>query len=433
MVELRNKGPWRKKLLILLGCGLALVLLMTLWREREPQYKGRSLSDWIAIRVDGDPEISQQQAELAIRSIGTNGLPFYLKCFQYQERPWRTRLANQAARLPGKFGDTAAKLVLGRGQRKRQEAFTALYVLGPDAKPALPFLTQQLAGPYPEAAMTFIARMGDVGLPTILTVLTNGSATAMRSLAIETLGAQFQFTATNAVQSVVTACLEDSDREVALAAAGVLCTHKIDQDRAMQVFSEALESNNRTLRQTAGGYLTTNLRRSFSPAQLVHYLQDTNSPLSLYAADALGSMAQINMKLPENVLPALTNSLHDPRPKVRWSAVAALAYFKNAPEIVGPSLLDLWTDPDFSVRRTATNSFFQVPPYSRLNIAHLPIGMAQEQADMVANGYQTPPSWSVLASLMTHPDIRVREMATNVWRTFQENSPKNSVSDDSRH
>src|SRR5262249_22093603 len=159
-----------------------------------------------------------------------------------------------------------------------------------------------------------------------------------------------------------------------------LSTHKIAQHRAMQVYVEVLESNNTRLRNYASGFLIMNLRRNFSAPTLVQFLQDTNSPLSLYAADALGTLAQINAELPENALSALTNSLHDLRPKVRLNAAAALGNFRNAPEIVGPALLDAWTDPDRSVRRAATNAFFQVPPYSRLNIAQLPIGMAQEQA-----------------------------------------------------
>jgi len=279
--------------------------------------------------------------------------------------------------------------------------------------------------------MTVIAHMGDVGLPTILTVLTNGSPTASRCCAIDTLGGQWtQFTATNVVQSAVTACLDDPDREVAFHAAGILCIHKIDQNRAIQVFAEVLESNDRRLHSHASSSLWLILRRSFSPAQLVQYLQDTNSPLSLYAADALGEIAEINPKLPENVLPALTNSLHDPRPKVRLSAATALAYFKDAPEIVGPALLDAWNDPDVSVRRAATNSFFQLPPYSRLSMAvQPPLGMSLEQADMYAKRYGTPPYSSVLARLLTDPDIRIREMATNAFRTLSGSNVVNQTSE----
>src|SRR5262245_12543789 len=170
MMRTRRKFAW-----IFISCGIALVLLLTLWPEREPKYKGRSLSQWIATLDGSDPEISTHEAELAIRSIGTNGIPFYVKWFQYKEPPWRIRLAAQAARLPGKFGDTAENFVRGHARRRQETAIAALFILGPDAKPVLPFLTQQLAGPSAERAIWVIGYMGDVGLPTILTVLTNGS------------------------------------------------------------------------------------------------------------------------------------------------------------------------------------------------------------------------------------------------------------------
>ena len=425
MVEQRNKGRRRKKLSIFVCCGLALVLLLTFWREREPQYKGRSLTQWAVLLNGGyanEPNISQRDAQEAIRSIGTNGLPFYVKWYQYQERPWRTRLANQAARLPGEFGRTARNLVLGHGELMQQAAISGFSTLGPNAKPALPFLTQQLAGPSAEFAMQVIGNMGDVGLPTILAALTNGSPTALRCRAIWTLSSEWnRFSDTNVVQSVVTAYLQDPDREVSLSAAEVLCTHKIAQDRAMQVFAEALQSNNSNLCQHAGILLSMIPRRSFSAATLVQYLQDTNSPLSLYAADALGGMAQINANLPENVLPALTNSLNDPRPKVRLNAAAALGYFRNAPEIVGPALLDAFQDPDQSVRRAATNSFFGLAPYYVLNtVSEFPIQMSREQAYIYVKRYGAPANTSMLTRLLDHPDIRIREMATNTFRTLRE-------------
>src|SRR5262249_15940639 len=157
-------------------------------------------------------------------------------------------------------------------------------------------------------------------------------------------------------------------------------------------------------------------------------------PLSLYAADALGQMAIANAELPENVLPALTNSLHDPRPKVRLNAVDALSHFKNAPDTVGPALLDAWVDPDYSVRRAATNSFFDLHTYSVLKTYPLlPSGLAQEQADLNSRHYRLKVNHYTpeLTHLLTISDARIREMATNAFRMLRENNSQNSASDDS--
>src|SRR6266498_4012788 len=104
MLKVRNQSGRRRKLWFLLGCAIAAVLLLTLWHEREPRYNGRSLSQWAALLdpVDRDEVERAQQADVAIRQIGTNGLPLLLRWIQYQERPWRTRTANFVGRLPGK-------------------------------------------------------------------------------------------------------------------------------------------------------------------------------------------------------------------------------------------------------------------------------------------------------------------------------------------
>src|SRR5262249_48714195 len=144
------------------------------------------------------------------------------------------------------------------------------------------------------------------------------------------------------------------------------------------------------------------------PAQLVQYLQDTNSPLSLHAADALGQMAISNPNLPENVLPALTNSLHDPRPKVRLNAVDALSHFKNAPNTVGPALLDAWDDPDYSVRRAATNVFFELPAYNILRNAHVltqsaPWMSEKQRATYIKRYWTDPKRPNPLTQLLADP------------------------------
>src|SRR6267142_3529840 len=90
MLELRNKGRWRKKLLIFLPCAIALVLILTLWHEREPRFGDHSLLEWIAIADHGDrdSEFSKREGQEAVRHIGTNAIPFLVKCIEYRERPW---------------------------------------------------------------------------------------------------------------------------------------------------------------------------------------------------------------------------------------------------------------------------------------------------------------------------------------------------------
>src|SRR5207253_1864353 len=94
-------GAMRKRrvFLILLGAVLAGVLVAVWRREREPEYGGKKLSEWVD-RYDRIPsfplhgllpqEISA--TDEAVRGIGTNGIPFLLKWIGYKRPAWREKL-----------------------------------------------------------------------------------------------------------------------------------------------------------------------------------------------------------------------------------------------------------------------------------------------------------------------------------------------------
>src|SRR6266496_4579891 len=181
----------RRKLWILLGCAIAAILILTLWREREPHYDGRSLSQWIALLNGGyakDPDISQRDAEQAVRSIGTNGLPFLIKLLNYREAPWHTRLDSLCNKLPENVAHPLSRLVLHGGKERQQDAFSTLCVLGADAKPAIPALTNLFVNqpPLADQCMAVLVHIGDEGLSPVLCVLTN-SANPVRASALSAL------------------------------------------------------------------------------------------------------------------------------------------------------------------------------------------------------------------------------------------------------
>jgi hypothetical protein len=71
----------RRVIAVLLGCALVAVCVALLWPRwpKEPEYQGKKLSEWIALAnpVAGRGLVgSQTEANLAIRQIGSNGLPF---------------------------------------------------------------------------------------------------------------------------------------------------------------------------------------------------------------------------------------------------------------------------------------------------------------------------------------------------------------------
>src|SRR5689334_15216216 len=130
----------RRRLLILLlaGAGVAVVVFLAWPRQREPEYRGRTLSEWAffyfrAASKDGHTSF---EAESAFQHIGTNGLPWALKWIQYQPPPWKKKLVGITAKLPKpfRFEDRADELATG--------AWAYLITLGPRASPAIPELTR---------------------------------------------------------------------------------------------------------------------------------------------------------------------------------------------------------------------------------------------------------------------------------------------------
>jgi hypothetical protein len=412
----------RKLIWILLGCALVVVLLLTFSREREPQYHGRSLSQWLLLLEGGhsnEPDISLHDAEEAMRHIGTNALPSLLKWLNYREQPWRTNLQTFSKKLPQKVGYPLSRLALGHGPELQWMALSSLYFLGADAKPAIPAVTNLMASqpPYTVNGVLALAQIGGDGLPTVLNVLTN-QANPWRLAAIDALADLDRRRPLDPlIVSALTNCLADTNREFAICAAEILCRHNSEKELSIKTLVDALGSGNMYLEANAMRRLQASIKLDYSTPTLIQILQDTNSLLSAYAADKLGAT---RVKLRETVLPVLTNALHDPRPLVRSYTARAISHLSEAAEPAASALLDLWNDPDQSVRQSATNAFFDLWAYAVLRQADqlriYPAGMNEEEQAF----YKV--SWPRLVRLLDHPDLRVREMATNALQKFKQAS-----------
>src|SRR6266403_1342951 len=114
----------RRRLLIFLlaGAGAAILVFLAWPRQREPEYEGRTLSEWALSRsafypyrpvVLGGP-VGPEAVE-AFSHIGTNGLPWALKWIQYQPPPWKRNLVDITAKLPKpfRFEDRSHELAVG--------------------------------------------------------------------------------------------------------------------------------------------------------------------------------------------------------------------------------------------------------------------------------------------------------------------------------
>jgi len=77
-------------ILLVVGVVLAGVLAVVFRREREPDYGGKKLSEWL--EGYGNPSGSTFETDYMIRQIGTNAIPYLLKWMRYETAPWKVRL-----------------------------------------------------------------------------------------------------------------------------------------------------------------------------------------------------------------------------------------------------------------------------------------------------------------------------------------------------
>src|SRR5262249_4609391 len=137
---------------------------------------------------DRDGEYREREGQEAVRHIGTNAVPFLIKCIEHREQPWQTRLGSLCDKLPGKLGERLSRLIVGQAAQRQHTALSGLYILGPDAKAAVPALTNLLTSqpPLVDHAMTVLAQIGGDGLTPIVNTLAN-QASPIRFFALDAL------------------------------------------------------------------------------------------------------------------------------------------------------------------------------------------------------------------------------------------------------
>jgi hypothetical protein len=226
----------RRKWLLMLAAGAALIITLAFVlplskREPEPTHNGRTLSEWL--KDYRRPERNwgmPTEAELAVRSIGTNALPFLLEWIRYELPPWRSKLLQLATRpVEGKTLDEAQivygqSFILGKSTRLAELAEVGFIVLTTNAASAIPELEALMKDHQnPVVRVRAIYALGEIGGPAI-PALANALADINQSNRIEIIYAIFAVernsppycrdTCRAACLPALTRALNDPDAEV---------------------------------------------------------------------------------------------------------------------------------------------------------------------------------------------------------------------------
>jgi HEAT repeat protein len=195
-------------------------------RLREPVYQGKGLSVWLrqysANHEDYGNKDLERQAETAIRQIGTNAVPIYLRLITARESRFRLKLLEI---VPKSWQARLHIPDLQAYQNKlafdRWLGAMGIAALGPEAKPFLPDLIGVLKNKDPEVRLYAIAALRNLG-----------------SLAHDTLPALIQ-------------CLKDPDEMVRWHAAGSLGQMREEPEVEIPVLIESLDAPDQNLHTSA--------------------------------------------------------------------------------------------------------------------------------------------------------------------------------------
>ena len=147
---------------------LLVIGAVAIWpEEREPEYKGKKLSECLRIlRISNTTLEAQREAMLAVRAIGTNAMPQLLKWLRYERPAWKDRAAAAYKKFPRALVASSLDswLMSGKAEVRADAAMNCFQFLGPEAAPAVPELICILKDPRtPVASRRAIVCLGYIG------------------------------------------------------------------------------------------------------------------------------------------------------------------------------------------------------------------------------------------------------------------------------
>ncbi len=226
----------------------ALLLWAFLWpREHETSYEGRTLSEWLIVYTDNRP--LRDQAANAVHHIGTNALPLLVKWMSYKMPKWRKTVAGAVAlNATSPARRRFLRSVAGLDALRAEVAVAGFEILGPEAAPAVPALTN-LLGDWDwrsranfERATIALKYMGNAGLTPLVCFVTNRNApTEYRWAAASRIEAPITGWDTHAnwAVPVLIGCLDD--RAVAPQIVRILGDLRLEPALAVPALARCLE------------------------------------------------------------------------------------------------------------------------------------------------------------------------------------------------
>jgi HEAT repeat protein len=281
-----------KRFTIIIFFLLALVLIASsmFTVQKEPTWQGKGLDDWLSLLLRGSRE-EQRRAVQAVQQIGSNAVPYLLKCIDYKPGVVRETLFRIfKGRLPQSLAPRDAMFM-------RNKAATAFCSLGERASCAAPDLERIMNDSHSleSSRLCMVALLG-IGKA--------GIAPLERALADP----------------------RRSDREVITVSIRMSKPSGVDLAPFVPVLIRCMEETNSSFAATAARTLGSIHRNSnIAVPALINGLQHSNPRVRAESAMALGRFRREAL----NAVPALNRARGDSDYEVNHTATVALHYIET--------------------------------------------------------------------------------------------------------
>jgi HEAT repeat protein len=205
----------------------------------EPVSHGKRLSYWLR-ELENWEGNTNDAAFVAFRDMGTNAIPPLVSVLQSEGGPFQRFIMEVNQK------QSVVNLPFGRPWEQSMAAAWALYIMGSNARPALPALTNLLFHSNETiASATVLAGIGSDALPFLLSAITNQNY-RIRHAAINGLG--WERSDFNIVVPVLIQSLHDTDQTVRHGAAMSLGQLHAQPDVAVPALTNAFPGTDPLLR-----------------------------------------------------------------------------------------------------------------------------------------------------------------------------------------
>ncbi len=247
----------RAKLFIAAAATLvALAVLFVFPPNQEPSYEGRSLTQWLTICTSTTATPGEvQQAEAAVRNIGTKAIPFLIAWIAAEPRHSENRIVQK---LPKPVRKLLVALTHKRDEQYRYKmGVKGFQLLGENSAPAVPELTRLLNDTnslyHRQNAAVALASIGTNGLPPLLGALANTNYPVRYALvAVVPL-----ISNASPVVPILIHCAEDKDPTLAGLAVQALGRLQLEPDTIVPAITNALRHPDASVRLIAAQCFVT--------------------------------------------------------------------------------------------------------------------------------------------------------------------------------